>query len=81
MSSPETSSRSSGKKSKSPDEMADQLDELQSTVHNLASGLSGAANKQIKTAQQSLETSIRQNPISAVCIAAAAGFLYAVVRR
>lgn len=81
MSSPDTSSRSGGKKAKSTDEMADQLDELQSTVQNLAAGLGDAANTQIKSAQHSLETAIRQNPIAAVCIAAAAGFLYSIIRR
>jgi ElaB/YqjD/DUF883 family membrane-anchored ribosome-binding protein len=39
------------------------------------------AGKQLTRTQDSLETSIRNNPIAAVGIAAAIGFLYAMIRR
>ena len=74
-------SPSGGKKPKSSEEMSDQLDRLQATVENLTAGLSEAANRQLKSAQQTLESSVRQNPIAAVCFAAAAGFLYAFLKR
>ena len=42
---------------------------------------SDMAGKQITGARNSLETSIRNNPIASVAVAAAIGFLYAMIRR
>jgi hypothetical protein len=50
-------------------------------MQNLASTVSDAAGRQLRTAQTSLQTAIRDNPLVSVAIAAAAGFLYAMIRR
>ena len=43
--------------------------------------MTNVAGKQFSRAQKSIEQSIRNNPIAAVSIAAAIGFLYAMIRR
>jgi ElaB/YqjD/DUF883 family membrane-anchored ribosome-binding protein len=69
------------KKPKSAEEMSDQIDELRSEIQNLASTVTDVAGKQLSAAQDSLETSIRNNPFAAVGIAAGIGFLYVMIRR
>ena len=81
MSSSDPGFRSTTKKPRSADEMSDQIDELRSQLHNLASSATDAAGKQITSAQESLVTTIRNNPFAAVGIAAGIGFLYAMIRR
>jgi ElaB/YqjD/DUF883 family membrane-anchored ribosome-binding protein len=61
--------------------MSDQIDELRSQIQSLASSVTVAAGKQITSAQESLVTTIRNNPFAAVGIAVGIGFLYAMVRR
>jgi ElaB/YqjD/DUF883 family membrane-anchored ribosome-binding protein len=61
--------------------MNSEIDDLQAQLQNLASTVSNAAGRQIRTTQQSLESTIRENPIASVAIAAAIGFLYAMIRR
>ena len=56
------------KKPKSAEEMSDQIDELRSEIQNLASTVTDVAGKQLSAAQNSLETSIRNNPFAAVGI-------------
>jgi ElaB/YqjD/DUF883 family membrane-anchored ribosome-binding protein len=81
MSSSDTGLRSGSKKPKSAEEISDQLDELRSQMQNLASSVTDAAGKQITSAQDSLVTTIRNNPLAAVGIATGIGFLYAMIRR
>ena len=81
MSSSDTARPSSGKQFKTAEEMSDQMDELRSEIQNLASTVTDVAGKQLTAAQNSLETSIRNNPFAAVGIAAGIGFLYAMIRR
>ena len=81
MSSSDTGPRSGSKKPKSAEELSDQLDELRSQMQNLASSVTDAAGRQITSAQDSLMTTIRNNPLAAVGIAAGIGFLYAMIRR
>ena len=81
MSTSDAGVRSATKKPKTADEMSDQIDELRSQLQNLASSATDAAGKQITSAQESLETTIRNNPFAAVGIAAGIGFLYAMIRR
>ena len=57
------------KKPKSAEEMSDQIDELRSEIQNLASTVTDVAGKQLSAAQDSLETTIRNNPFAAVGIA------------
>jgi ElaB/YqjD/DUF883 family membrane-anchored ribosome-binding protein len=61
--------------------MSDQIDELRSEIQNLASNVTDVVGRQLTAAHDSLETSIRNNPIAAAGIAAAIGFLYARIRR
>jgi len=61
--------------------MNSEIDELQTQLQNVATTVSNAAGRQIRTTQQSLESTIRENPIASVAIAAAIGFLYAMIRR
>jgi ElaB/YqjD/DUF883 family membrane-anchored ribosome-binding protein len=81
MSSSDTGPRAGSKKPQSAEEMSDQIDELRSQIQSLASSVTDAAGKQITSAQDSLVTTIRNNPFAAVGIAAGIGFLYAMVRR
>ena len=70
MSYSDTGPRSGGKRPKSAEEISDQLDELRSQMQNLASSVTDAAGKQITSAQDSLVTTIRNNPLAAVGVAA-----------
>jgi ElaB/YqjD/DUF883 family membrane-anchored ribosome-binding protein len=70
-----------GKKSRTQEQISAEIDDLQSQLQNLASTVSNAAGRQIRTTQESLETTIRENPMASVAIAAAIGFLYAMIRR
>jgi ElaB/YqjD/DUF883 family membrane-anchored ribosome-binding protein len=81
MSFSDTPARHSNKTSRTAEEISDQIDELRSDIQNLATTVTNVAGKQLTRAQDSLETSIRNNPIAAVGIAAAIGFLYAMIRR
>ena len=81
MSSSDTAPRHSDRRSRTAEEISDQIDELRSDIQNLATTVTNVAGKQLTRAQDSLETSIRNNPIAAVGIAAAIGFLYAMIRR
>jgi ElaB/YqjD/DUF883 family membrane-anchored ribosome-binding protein len=77
----ESSPRPAGRRSRTQEEMNSEIDELQTQLQNLATTVSNAAGRQIRTTQQSLESTIRENPIASVAIAAAIGFLYAMIRR
>ena len=79
MSSSDTGPRSGSKRPKSVEEMSEQLDELRLQMQKVASSVTDAAGKQITSAQESLVTTIRNNPLA--CIAAGIGFLYAMIRR
>jgi ElaB/YqjD/DUF883 family membrane-anchored ribosome-binding protein len=81
MSSSDTPARHSNKTSRTAEEISAQIDGLRSDIQNLATTVTNVAGKQLTRAQDSLETSIRNNPIAAVGIAAAIGFLYAMIRR
>ena len=70
-----------GKKSRTQEQISSEIDDLQSQLQNLASTVSNAAGRQIRTTQSSLEKTIQDNPIASVAIAAAIGFLYAMIRR
>jgi len=77
----ESGPRSSTKKSRTQEELNSEIDDLHSEIQNLASMVSKAAASQIRTTQQGIEATIRENPLASVAIAAAAGFLYAIIRR
>jgi ElaB/YqjD/DUF883 family membrane-anchored ribosome-binding protein len=77
----ESGARPGGKRPRTQDEINSEIDDLQSQMQNLASTVSDAAGRQLRTAQASLQTTIRDNPIVSVAIAAAVGFLYAMIRR
>ena len=71
----------------SPD-LAEELDAIRSDVQNLTATLGDVAKRQAGRAQDSAveamnnaETYIRQNPLQAVAIAGALGFLYGVFTR
>ena len=81
MSSSDTGPRSGSKRPKSVEEMSEQLDELRLQMQKVASSVTDAAGKQITSAQESLVTTIRNNPLAADGIAAGIGFLYAMIRR
>ena len=70
-----------GKKNRTQEEIVAEIDDLRSQLQNLGSTVSNVAGRQIRTTQASLETTIRENPIASVAIAAAIGFLYAMIRR
>ena len=77
----ESGLRPSTKKSRTQEELNSEIDDLQSEIQNLASTVSKAAASQIRTTQEGIEATIRENPLASVAIAAAAGFLYAIIRR
>jgi ElaB/YqjD/DUF883 family membrane-anchored ribosome-binding protein len=77
----ESGPRPAGRSSRTQEEMNSEIAELQAQLQNLASTVSNAAGRQIRTTQESLESTIRENPIASVAIAAAIGFLYAMIRR
>ena len=54
---------------------------MRSELQNLTTTVTAVAGKQFSRTQESIEQSIRNNPIAAVGIAAAIGFLYAMIRR
>lgn len=64
-----------------PESLADQIETIRSEIQALTSTLGDAAAQQFGQAQASAQESIRRNPLVAVGIAAALGFLYAVLRR
>jgi ElaB/YqjD/DUF883 family membrane-anchored ribosome-binding protein len=73
--------RLGGRQGKSPEELSDQLEALRSELQNLTTAVTDVAGKQFSRTRESIEQSIRKNPIAAVGIAAAIGFLYAMIRR
>ena len=77
----ESGSRPSTKKARTQEEMNSEIDDLQSEIQKLAGLVSNAAASRIRTTQEGIEATIRDNPIASVAIAAAAGFLYAIIRR
>jgi ElaB/YqjD/DUF883 family membrane-anchored ribosome-binding protein len=77
----ESGSRPSIKRSRTHEEMSSEIDDLQSEIQNLASRVSSTAASKIRSTQEGVEATIRDNPIASVAIAAAAGFLYAIIRR
>ena len=77
----DTAPRSGGRRPKSPEELSDQIEALRAELQTLTSPVTDVAGKQLTRAQESLEQSIRSNPIAAVGIAAAIGFFYALIRR
>jgi ElaB/YqjD/DUF883 family membrane-anchored ribosome-binding protein len=80
MASSYTSPRAGGMPA-SDEEISDQIDELRSQLQKLTSTVTSVTGKQIKSTQESLETTIRNNPFAAVGIALGLGFLYALIRR
>jgi len=80
MASSYTSPRAGGMPA-SAEEISDQIDELRSQLQKLTSTVTSVTGKQIKSTQESLETTIRNNPFAAVGIALGLGFLYALIRR
>jgi ElaB/YqjD/DUF883 family membrane-anchored ribosome-binding protein len=77
----ESGPRLGDKKPRTQEEISSEIDDLQAQLQTLASTVSDAAGKQLRTAQASFQITIRDNPLLSVAIAAAAGFLYAVIRR
>ena len=69
-------------------ELADQIDAIRTDIQSLTSTVSRIANKQLGQAQDkaveamsNAEGAIRENPVSAVAIAAGLGFLFGVFTR
>ena len=77
----ESGPRPGSKKPRTQEEMNREIDQLQSQLQKLAGTVSNVAAKRIRTTHESLETTIRENPITSVASAAAIGFLYAMIRR
>ena len=73
--------RLAGKRGEIPEELSDQIEALRSELQNLTTAVTDVAGKQFSRTRESIEQSIRKNPIAAVGIAAAIGFLYAMIRR
>jgi uncharacterized protein YjbJ (UPF0337 family) len=70
------------------DELADQIEAIRTDIQSLTSTVGRIANKQLGRAQdtamdaaRNAEDAIRQNPVSAVAIAAGLGFLFGVFTR
>ena len=70
------------------DELADQIEAIRADIQSLTSTVGRIANKQLGQAQDkaveaasNAEDAIRQNPVSAVAIAAGLGFLFGVFTR
>jgi hypothetical protein len=61
--------------------LSEQIDSIRTEIQNLTSTLGQVAVNQFGQAQASAQDTIRRNPMAAVGIAAAIGFLYALVRR
>jgi ElaB/YqjD/DUF883 family membrane-anchored ribosome-binding protein len=81
MSSGDKGPRSGGTQVKSPEELSDQIEALRSELQNLTATVTDVAGKQLSRAQERIEQGIRNNPLAAVGIGAAIGFLYAMIRR
>ncbi|MGV1014836.1 MAG: DUF883 family protein [Methyloceanibacter sp.] len=69
-------------------ELADQVDAIRADLQNLTSTVKKIAGKRLDQAQdkaleaaQDAETAIKQNPLTAVAIAAGLGFLFGVFTR
>ena len=73
--------RLGGTRGEIPEELSDQIEALRSELQNLTTTVTDVAGKQFSRTQESIEQSIRNNPIAAVGLAAAIGFLYAMIRR
>jgi len=83
-----TAKRSSTAASATTEDLAAQVEAIRSDVQNLTSTLRRVAGKQVGNAQDmamekahEAEEAIRQNPLSAVAIAAGLGFLFGVFTR
>jgi uncharacterized protein YjbJ (UPF0337 family) len=70
------------------EELADQIEAIRTDIQSLTSTVSRMANKQLGHAQDkaveamsNAEDAIRENPVSAVAIAAGLGFLFGVFTR
>ena len=81
MSSSYTSPGAGGTKPVNSEEISNQIDELRSELQKLASTVTSATGKQIKSTRESLDRAIRDNPFAAVGIALGLGFLYGLIRR
>jgi uncharacterized protein YjbJ (UPF0337 family) len=71
-----------------PEELADQIEAIRADIQSLTSTVSRVANKQLGQAQDkaveamsNAEDAIRENPVSAVAIAAGLGFLFGIFTR
>ena len=73
--------RLGGKQGNSPEELSHQIEALRSELQNLTTTVTDVAGKQFSRTRESIEQSIRNNPLAAVGIAAAIGFVYAMIRR
>ena len=80
--------RRTGAGARDADELANQIDAIRADLQNLTSTVGRVANKQINRAQDKAmqsayeaEEAIRRNPLQAVAIAAALGFLFGVFTR
>jgi uncharacterized protein YjbJ (UPF0337 family) len=70
------------------EELADQIEAIRTDIQSLTSTVGRIANKQLSRAQDkaveaasNAEDAIRQNPVSAVAIAAGLGFLFGIFTR
>jgi uncharacterized protein YjbJ (UPF0337 family) len=70
------------------EELADQIEAIRADIQSLTSTVSRVANKQLGQAQDkaveamsNAEDAIRENPVSAVAIAAGLGFLFGIFTR
>ena len=70
------------------EELADQIEAIRADIQSLTSTVSRVANKQLGQAQDkavkamsNAEEAIRENPVSAVAIAAGLGFLFGIFTR
>lgn len=70
------------------EDLAEQIEAIRADVQNLTTTLRRVANKQVGRAQdmamekaEEAEEAIRQNPLSAVAIAAGVGFVFGVFTR
>jgi len=70
------------------EELADQIEAIRADIQSLTSTVSRVANKQLGQAQDkaveamsNAEDAIRENPVSAVAIAAGLGFLFGIFAR
>jgi ElaB/YqjD/DUF883 family membrane-anchored ribosome-binding protein len=87
MSSTDTSA-SAAKRSRDAEDLAKQVETIRAELQNLTSTVKNIASKQIDRAQDKAvetaaeaEAAIKQNPLTAVAIAAGLGFLFGVFTR